>query len=142
MARRPRGGFRRSFRETHAPRFGEPVDYAAAFANLFDVLNDRRLRRLYAINFFLYLAIYGFFRCYPMYLVDEFHLNVSRVSELVAWVAVPIVSANAGLTDFLTQRFTTRRIVIGSAALLGLFMIAITVPRFSRQGNFSARLGI
>ena len=31
---------------------------------------------LYLINFLLYLAIFGFFRCYPMYLVDEFHLGV------------------------------------------------------------------
>jgi hypothetical protein len=50
------------------------------------------------------LAIFGFFRCYPMYLVDEFRLNVSpQVSEFVAWLAVPIVIANLWLTDFLAD---------------------------------------
>jgi len=118
-----------AFRETHSPRVEETVDYAAAFGNLFAVLNDRRLRALYAVNFLLYLAIYGFFRCYPMYLVDQFHLNVSRVSEFIAWVAVPIVLANLGLTDFLTKRVTIRQIVIASAVLTGAFMMMIAVPR-------------
>jgi MFS family permease len=117
-----------AFRETHAPRAEQTVDYIAAFANLFDVLNDHRLRALYAVNFLLYLAIYGFFRCYPMYLVDEFRLNVSRVSEFIAWVAVPIVLANLGLTDFLAKRVEIRQIAIASAVLTGAFMMMIPVP--------------
>ena len=93
------------------------------------MFTDRRLRLLYGVNFLLYLAIFGFFRCYPMYLVDEFHLNVSRVSEFVAWVAVPIVIANLWLTDFLAHRVATRRIVMVSAALTGVGMILVTIPR-------------
>ena len=77
------------------------------------MFTDRRLRLLYGVNFLLYLAIFGFFRCYPMYLVDEFRLDVSQVSEFVAWVAVPIVIANLWLTGFLARRIATRRIVIG-----------------------------
>jgi MFS family permease len=116
------------FRETHAPRFVEAIDYTAALSSLVAVLNDRRLRPLYAVNFLLYLAIYGFFRCYPMFLVDRFRLNVSRSSEFIAWVAVPIVIANLGLTDFLTRRLPLRRIVVVSAALTGACMIAVTIP--------------
>src|SRR6185369_10555677 len=74
------------FRETRAAPVGEPIRYAAAFTNLLNVFTDRRLRQLYAINFLLYLAIYGFFRCYPMYIVDQFRLDVSRMSELIAWL--------------------------------------------------------
>jgi MFS family permease len=116
------------FRETRTARPGAAVDYGAAFTNLLGVFTDRRLRVLYAVNFLLYLAIFGFFRCYPMYLVDEFHLDVSRVSEFVAWVAVPIVIANLWLTDFLARRFATQRIVVVSAALTGAFMIGVTIP--------------
>ena len=63
-----------------------------------------------------------------MFLVDQFRLNVSRVSEFVAWVAVPIVLANLWLTDFVARRVTSERIVVVSGALTGVFMIAVTVP--------------
>ena len=116
------------FRETHRARAGEPISYSAAFVNLLGVFNDRRLRWLYLVNFLVYLAVFGFFRCYPMYLVDQFKLNVSRVSEFIAWVAVPIVIANLWLTDFVSRRISTRNMVIVSAALTGFFMITITVP--------------
>ena len=118
-----------AFRETRTVTASSaPVSYAAAFTSLRAVFTDRRLRLLYGVNFLLYLAIFGFFRCYPMYLVDEFHLNVSRVSEFVAWVAVPIVIANLWLTNFLAGRVSTRRIVIASALLTGVFMLTVAFP--------------
>lgn len=116
------------FRETHAPRRNDEVSYGAALNNVLRAFVDRRLQRLYGVNFMLYLAIYGFFRCYPMYLVEEFRMGVSQVSEFIAWVAVPIVIANLWLTDFLTRRASTRRIVIVSAVLTGLFMLVVTLP--------------
>jgi predicted MFS family arabinose efflux permease len=97
------------------------------FAALSHVFSDRRLRRFYGVNFLLYLAIFGFFRSYPMYLVDEFRLNVSRVSEFVAWVGVPIVLANIWLTGFLSVRLPTKVITIGSALLTGAFMAFVVV---------------
>jgi len=113
------------FRETNPPARRHAVSLTQAFTNLRSVISDRRLRRLYWLNFAFYLASFGFFRCYPMYLVDRFHLGVSRMSEFVAWVGVPIVIANAWLTGFLAVRFRTRTLAAGSALLTGVFMIAV-----------------
>jgi MFS family permease len=113
------------FRETNPPARRHPVSFSQAFTNLQGVISNRRLRRLYWLNFAFYLAIFGFFRCYPMYLVDRFHLGVSQVSEFVAWVGVPIVIANAWLTGFLAARFTTRTLTVCSAFLTGAFMIVV-----------------
>ncbi|HZO76948.1 MAG TPA: MFS transporter, partial [Solirubrobacteraceae bacterium] len=55
------------FKET-SRQTGEQSGYLEAFTNLRRVVTDRRLRGLYWINFVLYLAIFGFFRVYPMYL--------------------------------------------------------------------------
>ena len=85
-----------SFKETH-PGTGEHGHYLEAFMNLARVVTDRDLRPLYLVNFALYLSIFGFFRVYPMYLVDRFHMGVSSVSVFVAYVAVPIVIANLWL---------------------------------------------
>ncbi|MGC2400619.1 MAG: MFS transporter [Acidobacteriaceae bacterium] len=121
------------FRETNPLERRHSVSFSQAFTNLGSVLSDRRLRRFYWLNFALYLAIFGFFRCYPMYLVARFHLGVSRVSEFVAWVGVPIVIANAWLTGFLAARFKTRTITVWSAALTGAFMIAVVVFHSQRS---------
>jgi MFS family permease len=121
------------FRETNPPEQRHSVSFSQAFTNLRGVISNRRLRRLYWLNFVFYLAIFGFFRCYPMYLVDRFHLGVSQVSEFVAWVGVPIVIANAWLTGFLAARFSTRALTMCSAFLTGAFMIAVVAIRTQRS---------
>ncbi len=121
------------FRETHAPRSGgDAISLSTAVNHLLDAFVDPHLRQLYGVNAMIYLAIFGFFRCYPMYLVDQFHMGVSTVSEFIAWVAVPIVIANVWLTDFLARRARTRRIVIVSALLTGVFMLTVALP-FQQQ---------
>jgi MFS family permease len=115
------------FRETNPPSQRHAVSLLEAFTSLRSVIFDRRLRRFYWLNFAFYLAIFGFFRCYPMYLVDRFHLGVSKVSEYVAWVGVPIAIGNLWLTGFLALRFTTRILTIVSALLTGVFMIGVVL---------------
>jgi MFS family permease len=117
------------FRETNPPGARHPVSYFEAFTDIAAVVTDRRLRALYWLNFLFYLAIYGFFRCYPMYLVDEFHLGVGRVSEFIAWVGVPIVLANLWLTGFLSAHASIKTLTFWSALMTGIFMVIIVVPR-------------
>jgi MFS family permease len=116
------------FRETAPPAGRERARYLDAFKNLSRVVTDRRLRPLYLVNFLLYLALFGFFRAYPMYLVDEFGLGVSEVSEFVAYVAVPIVIANLWLVGVLSRRFSPRALVIAAALATGVLMALIVVP--------------
>src|SRR5215469_2674052 len=117
-----------AFRETNPPSRRQKISYLEAFTNLAGVFTNRRIRVLYLINFLLYLAIFGFFRCYPMYLVDEFHLGVSRESEYIAWVGLPIVLANLWLTGYLAKHFTTRSMTFWSGLLTGIFMIVVVIP--------------
>ncbi len=116
------------FHETHPPA-ADGGSVMRAFTNLADVFTNRRLRALYWLNFLFYLAIFGFFRCYPMYLVDRFHMGVSRVSEFIAWVGIPIVLANLWLTSFLSARFAVKKITVWSGLLTGVFMLMVVLPR-------------
>lgn len=116
------------FRETERLEAHKQVDYLDAFTNLRRVITNRRLRIFYLINFLLYLAIFGFFRSYPMYLVDEFHMGVSVLSEFVAWLAVPIVIADLWATGFLARRFGPQTITFWSALLLGPLIVIIIIP--------------
>jgi DHA1 family tetracycline resistance protein-like MFS transporter len=118
------------FAETHAPaaRSRTRARVTQGLADIARVFGDRRLRVLFAANFLLYLAVFGFFRVYPMYIVDEFSLGVSRESEFVAWVAVPIVVANLGLVAWLSHRLTPRVMTIASSLFAGAFMVIIVLP--------------
>jgi MFS family permease len=116
------------FKETHQGT-GEKGHALEAFTNLARVVTDRRLRPLYLVNFVLYLAIFGFFRVYPMYLVDEFHMGVGRVSEYVAFVAVPIVIANVWLVGALSRHARPRTMVKYSALAMGVLMAIIVIPK-------------
>ena len=117
------------FRETRHPLSASgPIQVRHLFAGLIASLSNIRFRRFLIANFLIYLAIFGFFRAYPMYLVQGFKLDVTEVSDFIAWVGVPIVLVNLGLTGFLTARLPVRTVTIGSALLSGVFFALIVLP--------------
>ncbi|MGC1166643.1 MAG: MFS transporter [Solirubrobacterales bacterium] len=116
------------FRETHAPTASAPLAIGRAFASVGAAFAPGRLRPLFLANFVLYLAIFGFFRVYPIYLVDHFGMGISRVSEFIAWVAVPIVIANLGLVAFLSRRLDPRRLTVRFGLALAVCLAAVVVP--------------
>lgn len=118
-----------TFKETaRSADTSDRAGYLDAFTSLARVVTDGRLRPFYLVNFTLYVALFGFFRVYPMYLVDEFGMDVSEVSEYIAYVSVPILIANVWLVGALARRYTPRTMVIGSAFATGVFMALIVVP--------------
>lgn len=117
-----------AFRETHAPDPGAPLGLGVAVRNVGAAFARGKLRPLFAANFALYLAIFGFFRVYPMYLVDHFGMGVGRESEFIAWVAVPIVVANLFLIGPLSRRMDPRRLTARGGAVLAVCLAAVIVP--------------
>lgn len=116
-----------TFRETQTKQVTQ-LSYFQAFTNLKAVITDSRVRALHWINFLFYLAIFGFFTCYPMYLVNEYQMGVSRESEFIAWVSAPIILSNLWLTGFLAKHYSVRTLTIVSGLLTGFFTMLIVVP--------------
>jgi DHA1 family tetracycline resistance protein-like MFS transporter len=116
------------FRETHAPDPTAPLGIGVAIRNVGAAFARGGLRPVFAANFVLYLAIFGFFRVYPMYLVDHFDMGVGRESEFIAWVAVPIVIANLFLVGWLSRRIDPRRLTMRCGAALAVCLAAVIVP--------------
>ena len=119
------------FAETHppAPAAGEGLGLGQAFANVGTAFARGPLRPIYTANLLLYLAIFGFFRVYPIYLVDHFGMGVARESTFVAWVAVPIVVANLGLVARLSRRWSPRELAVRFGAGLAVALAVVVVPR-------------
>jgi DHA1 family tetracycline resistance protein-like MFS transporter len=120
------------FRETRVFTNAATAGYFEAFSNMLTIFTDRKIRIIYLVNFLIYLSIFGFFRSYPMYLVDRYQMGVGRVSDFIAWVAVPIVFANLWLTGYLASRFRPGKITIYSTLLFGVLMFVVILP--SHQG--------
>jgi MFS family permease len=116
------------FVESHRPSQPAAGGYLKSFTNLATVITDRRVRPLYLVNFLLYLAIFGFFRVYPMYLVRVFHLGVARESVFVAWVAVPIVVANLWLVGRLSRRWSAAVLTAASGLATGVLLVLLPFP--------------
>ncbi len=90
--------------------------------------SDARLRRLLLTNLAFYIAIFGYFRVYPLYLVDAFRVSLTRESLFVAWVAVPIVTANLGLVSALLKRYDLRTVMAGAGLLAAAGLIVVPLP--------------
>jgi DHA1 family tetracycline resistance protein-like MFS transporter len=116
------------FGETHVPVKAGSLGLGQAFANVGAAFAPGRLRQLFLGNFALYLAIFGFFRVYPIYLVDGFDMGISRESEFIAWVAVPIVVANLGLVALLSRRLDPRRLAVRFGLALAVCLTAVVIP--------------
>jgi MFS family permease len=113
------------FQETHLPR--PRIGCLNSITNLLTVFADARLRWIYRANFLVYLTVAGYFR--PMYLVSEFNMGVSKLSEYIAYAQLPLVVANLGFVGFLTRRFSYKALTMYFALLAAVFMTAVVLFR-------------
>ena len=116
------------FRETRPEGSRREVGYLQAFTNLATVFTARKLRIIYFINFLIYFAIFGFFRSFPMYIVEEYGMGVSQVALFIAWNAVPVVIASMWIIGYLAKRYSSRTITVYSSIIFGISALIIIIP--------------
>ena len=116
------------FKETRPKESRREVGYLEAFTNLANVFTSRRLRAIYFINFLIYFAIFGFFRSFPIYLVEEYGMGVSEVAVFIAWNAVPVVIGSLWLIGYLAKYYSSRVITIYSSILFGISAVVVIIP--------------
>lgn len=119
-----------SFHETHYVDGDlQKRSYFQTLLNLFSAFHDEKLRFYYTVNFFFYLAIFGFFRTYGMYCVETYQVDIVMLSLIVTYVALPIIIANLILTHFVSKFAAPKSITALFAFLLGCFMLSIVLFR-------------
>jgi len=118
-----------AFKETRPKEKRTEVSYIQAFTNLLNIFTPGKLRIIYLVNFLIYLSIFGFFRAFPMYLVEHFDMDVTELAKYIAWNAVPVVIGSLWLTGYLSKLHSPRVITIYAALLFGLFNLLVIVPQ-------------
>lgn len=121
------------FPETLKEEHQEKIHLFQAFTNIKGVFSSKNLRLIFLVNFLVYLSIYGFFRSFPMYIVYEFELSISKLSAYVAFLNVPIILISLFAMGWITKRFTFKTILIVGSVLSGLCILMVTVPE-TRNG--------
>jgi DHA1 family tetracycline resistance protein-like MFS transporter len=117
------------FAETHQPDpASEPVPLSASFGNLKTVFTDRLLRRIYLINFLVFVAAMGFWRVITEYLVDVFHLTVGEVTMDYSVFAVTAGIGNLLILPRLLPHFGLRPLAATCIALGSVAMVAAVLP--------------
>lgn len=117
-----------TFKETRPEGARREVGYLEAFTNLATVFTSGRLRVIYFINFLIYFAVFGFFRSFPMYLVEEYGLDVSEVALFIAWNAVPVVISSLWIIGHVAKYYSSRVITLYSSILFGISALVVIIP--------------
>jgi len=118
-----------AFKETRPKEKRTEVSYTRAFTNLLRIFNPGKLRIIYLVNFLIYLSIFGFFRAFPMYLVEHFDMDVTELAKYIAWNAVPVVIGSIWLTGYLAKLHSPRVIAIYVTLLFGVFNLFVILPQ-------------
>jgi DHA1 family tetracycline resistance protein-like MFS transporter len=128
----------RGFHDAFIPNRGEPADYLKTFTNLATVLTDVPIRRVYLVNFLIYLSMFGFFRVVQMYMVDKWNFRVGDVTFYYSYLAVMAGIANTFVFAPLSRRFTLKSITIWTGILSGLLIVSIVIPNAEVSYWFTA----
>jgi predicted MFS family arabinose efflux permease len=102
------------------PTLKQPANVAKAMGKQFSLFSLDRFHFAFAVNALIYFAIFGFFRTYPMHLVQAFGFNIYELSYYIAWVAVPIVFLNLIFTGKLLRIFQPSTLLAWGSLGMGL----------------------
>jgi DHA1 family tetracycline resistance protein-like MFS transporter len=127
-----------SYHDTYKPKTDEPIDYFKTFSNLTTVLTDMPIRRVYLVNFLIYLSAFGFWRVIQIYMVDQWNFNVDKVTFYYSYLALTAMIANTFMFTPLSKRFGLRTFIISSAVIGGLSVASIVVPKSEVSYWFTA----
>jgi len=118
--------------ESHYSEHAE-VDYFKTFKNFTTVFSDKPIRRIYLVNFLLFLSVLGFFRVIQTYVVDTWNMDVDKESFFYAYLGFMCMIGNTFIIGMLVKKFSNWFITISCSIIGGVLMISVVFfkPEFS-----------
>ncbi|MCH9610418.1 MAG: MFS transporter [Chlamydiae bacterium] len=104
------------------------VSYLEGLTNIKNLFTMKKLRFWFGVNFVLYLAAFGFLQGFPIYIVANYGVAVSKLSLMIAWTDIPFLVVNLCLIGYLAKRFHSIKILMLMATLLGIAMLLMILP--------------
>ena len=117
------------FHDSYMPDKNKVISYFKTFTNLGTVFTDLPIRRVYLINFLIYLGIFGLARIIQIYIVDEWDWGIDRITLYYAILSGMCAVSNMIFFAPLSKRFSLRSITIWSGIIGGLMILVIVIPK-------------
>jgi DHA1 family tetracycline resistance protein-like MFS transporter len=130
------------------PREGFQMSWYKALKNVAKAYYMKRLRGVFATNFFFQSGITFFATFFSVFLIENFHFSQSYVGYYIGYAGILIVVAQGVILPMLNKRFETDTIlkiflIIGSAATFlyyipaGIFGLAVVGAIFALTNGVS-----
>jgi MFS family permease len=116
------------YRDTYKPESDKPIDYFKTFTNLINVFTDAPIRRVYFVNFLIYLAAFGFWRVVQIYMVDKWNFDVGKETFYYSYLAVVGTIANLFIYQPLSKKFSLKTFITLTGVIGGLFVVSVVIP--------------
>lgn len=118
-----------SFEETVMRDVSRRLHLFHALTNLKEVFLHRRLRPYYLLNVMIYIAMFGYFRAYPMYGQLKYGFTLRELALLIAYLSVPCMITNLWLVRALAKRAPLLGLTTITAILMGIALPIVLVPQ-------------
>ena len=118
-----------SFHDAYVPDKDKATSYFKTFTNLLNVFTDLQIRRVYLVNFLIYLGLFGIARTITIYIVGEWHLGLDKVTFYYGMVSLFCGLSNMVFFAPIAQRFSLKSITIWSGLVGGVLIIFIVIPK-------------
>ncbi|MEM7008598.1 MAG: MFS transporter [Thermodesulfobacteriota bacterium] len=118
-----------SFHDSFVPDKDKVISYFKTFTNLGTVFTDLPIRRVYLINFLIYLGIFGLARIIQIYIVDEWNWGIDKITLYYAILSGMCAVSNMIFFAPLSKRFSLKTITTWSGIIGGLMVLVIVIPK-------------
>jgi DHA1 family tetracycline resistance protein-like MFS transporter len=118
-----------SFDDPFVPDKNKEISYFKSFTNLATVFTDIPIRRVYLVNFLIYFGVFGLARVIQIYIIDEWHYGIDKVTLYYAYISAVCAVSNFFFFAPLTKHFSLKAITVWSAVIGGILILAIIISK-------------
>ena len=97
--------------------------------NMRYIITNRKLRPLYLLNFLFYFGLYGFYRLYPAYIMNTYHLDQADLGFIFTYFAALQIGVTTSILKFFSSRYSPYRLYQYSSMGLAIFILSILLIR-------------
>ncbi|MDN3504306.1 MAG: MFS transporter [Rhabdochlamydiaceae bacterium] len=108
------------FHETLPEERREKKPMFQSFINLKEIFIDKQVRRFYGVNILLYMGVFGFFRLFPQFMVNNYSISHSTLCFSMVNLDLPIIIISLFFIKPIVNRFSLIGIMRMGALILAL----------------------
>ncbi len=112
----------------YVPNKRVPIKFLKTIASIKSIFNQKKLYKIYLINFLVFFSVQGLYRVVPLYVEDKWAPSLHTYSLLISYVSILCFFANLLILGKLAKHVATQTLLSALLLLGGLLVIMIIVP--------------